>query len=207
MLKRVSRMLVALGTVAVLLPLSTLAAFGMPAQQADRPTPIEVPAVIQVPEGNTLVRIGHAVGTQNYVCLPSDSGVKFVLFTPRATLFSDDGQPLASHYFSPNPSENDTVRATWADLWSTAVVWAKAVQTSSDPNFVAAGAIPWVLLQQAGVQGSSDERGGLSETSYVQRLNTSGGAAPATGCGTAADVGNQAFVPYTADYFFYVADA
>src|SRR5690349_10685105 len=80
MLKRVSRMLVALGTVAVLLPLSTLAAFGMPAQQADRPAPIEVPAVIQVPEGNTLVRIGHAVGTQNYVCLPSDSGVKFVLF-------------------------------------------------------------------------------------------------------------------------------
>jgi hypothetical protein len=29
------------------------------------------------------------------------------------------------------------------------------------------------------------------------------GLAPAVGCGSAADVGKQAFVPYTADYYFY----
>ena len=43
----------------------------------------------------------------------------------------------------------------------------------------------------------------LSDTKFVQRLNTSGGLAPLTGCSSLADVGKKAFVPYTADYFFY----
>jgi len=33
-----------------------------------------------------------------------------------------------------------------------------------------------------------------------------GGLAPKTGCSSLTDVGNQAFVPYTADYFFYKKD-
>jgi hypothetical protein len=45
------------------------------------------------------------------------------------------------------------------------------------------------------------------ETTFVQRLNTSGGVAPApsTGCTQSTDVGKMALVPYTADYFFYKA--
>jgi hypothetical protein len=38
----------------------------------------------------------------------------------------------------------------------------------------------------------------------VQRVNTSGGIAPAAdGCARAADIGRRALVPYTADYVFY----
>jgi len=43
----------------------------------------------------------------------------------------------------------------------------------------------------------------LTATTFIQRLNTSRGVAPSAGCRSKADVGNQAFVPYTADYFFY----
>ena len=43
----------------------------------------------------------------------------------------------------------------------------------------------------------------LSETTFIQRLNTVGGLAPETGCAVATDVGSRAFMPYTADYFFY----
>jgi len=43
----------------------------------------------------------------------------------------------------------------------------------------------------------------LTATTFIQRLNTAGGGAPSTGCASSTDVGNQAFVPYTADYFFY----
>jgi hypothetical protein len=43
----------------------------------------------------------------------------------------------------------------------------------------------------------------LTETTYIQRLNTIGGIAPSTGCTQATDVGKRAFVPYTADYFFF----
>src|SRR5512141_1924341 len=38
-----------------------------------------VPGNIQVPTGNKLFLVGHAVGTQNYICVPSGTGVKFVL--------------------------------------------------------------------------------------------------------------------------------
>ena len=43
----------------------------------------------------------------------------------------------------------------------------------------------------------------LTKTTFVQRLNTSGGVDPSTGCASSADVGRQAFQPYEADYFFY----
>lgn len=37
----------------------------------------------------------------------------------------------------------------------------------------------------------------------IQRINTTGGAAPASGCEGPSDLGKQARVAYTADYFFY----
>jgi hypothetical protein len=40
-------------------------------------------------------------------------------------------------------------------------------------------------------------------TTFIQRLNTSGGVAPSMGCASVMDVGARAFVSYTADYFFY----
>jgi hypothetical protein len=55
------------------------------------------------------------------------------------------------------------------------------------------------------VKGEDGPTGGdtLTHTNFVQRLNTSGGVAPTTGCSAPTDVGHLAFVPYTADYFFY----
>jgi len=46
----------------------------------------------------------------------------------------------------------------------------------------------------------------LSKTTFVQRLNTKGGSAPADGCSVSTDVGKQVLVPYTADYYFSRAD-
>jgi len=43
----------------------------------------------------------------------------------------------------------------------------------------------------------------LSKTTQIQRLNTTGGVAPAQGCASPSDIGHTAFVPYTADYVFY----
>src|SRR5688572_26165920 len=100
-------------------------AFTVPAPApayADQITPPPVPDNIQVPAGNKLFLVGHAVGTQNYVCVPSGTGVRFVLFTPEATLFDGKGEPLITHYFSPNPEEGNTdpkvisdhtIRAAW----------------------------------------------------------------------------------------------
>ena len=169
----------------------------------DEITPPPVPANIEVPAGNEAVAVGHAVGTQNYVCLPSGPGFLWTLFTPEATLFTDRGRQFQTHFFSPNPFENGTVRATWQDSRDSSGVWGRATASSSDPSFVAPNAIPWLRIEVVGAH--EGPRGGdeLTDTTFIQRLNTTGGMAPASGCSQSADVGNRAYVPYTADYYFF----
>jgi len=164
-----------------------------------------VPANIQVPAGNKAFLEGHAVGTQDYICLPSGSGFAWTFFGPQATLFNDDDKQVITHFLSPNPFESGMPRATWQHSRDTSTVWAVAITTSSDPDFVAPGAIPWLLLQMVGAQDGPTGGNKLLETTFIQRLNTSGGVAPSTGCTQSTDVGQMALVPYTADYFFYKA--
>jgi hypothetical protein len=191
---------------------------------ADEVTPPPVPVNIKVEAGNEAFLVGHAVGTQNYVCLPSGTGVAYVLFTPEATLFSDDEKQLTTHFFSPNPFENNTnpavvavgmIRATWQHSRDTSTVWAqvKSGNSSTDPAFVAPNAIAWLLLTvpthgdpaHPVLDAEDGPTGGdtLTKTTFIQRLNTSGGVAPSNGCSSPTDVGHLALVPYTADYFFY----
>jgi hypothetical protein len=162
-----------------------------------------VPANIQVPAGNKAFLAGHAVGTQNYVCLPSGSGFAFSLFTPQATLFNDDHRQVITHYFSPNPFESGTIRATWQSSRDTSTVWGAVSASSTDPAFVAPGAIPWLLVRVVGAQAGPTGGDTLTPTTFIQRLNTAGGVAPSTGCASSTDVGSRAFVPYTAVYVFY----
>jgi hypothetical protein len=178
-----------------------------PSAHADEVIVPPVPDKLKVRDGSRAFLVGHAVGTQNYLCLPTGSGFAFSLFTPEATLFADDLGQLTTHFFGPNPEENRAIRAAWQDSRDTSTVWAAAVATATDltdPQFVAAGAIPWVLLDKVGVKAGPDGGDRLTKTTHVQRLNTHGGSAPSTGCSSLADVGKKAFVPYTADYFFYL---
>jgi hypothetical protein len=174
-------------------------------------TPPPLPAdLAPVPAGNKLFLGTHAVGTQNYVCKPSGAGVAYVLFTPEATLFGEDGGQVITHNFSPNPDEpntdpkvvaNGAIRATWQHR-DTSAVWAKVHQPNGAVT-VDTTAIAWLTLDAVGVQNGPTGGDKLTKTTFVQRLNTTGGLAPSTGCSSLTDVGNTAFVPYTADYFFY----
>lgn len=184
------------------------------AAHAQSVTPPPVPADIQVPAGNEAFLLGRGVGTQNYLCLPSASlgRVDWTLFTPQATLFNDQGEQLTTHFFSPNPFEfspnpleGGIVRAAWQDSRDTSTVWGRVNQPSSDPNFVTPGAIPWLLIEVVGAQAGPTGGSTLAETTFIQRLNTVGGAAPSTGCDVPTDIGKKAFVPYAADYFFFKA--
>lgn len=174
----------------------------------NRVTPPAVPDKLQVSAQEEAFLIGHAVGTQNYVCLPAGTGFAWNLFTPEATLFNDRERQLITHYFSinPNPSDNGAIRATWQDSNDSSTVWGAVTGTATfvtDPGFVKQGAIAWLLVDVVGQQ--EGPRGGdnLTRTTSIQRVNTEGGSAPSTGCAVAANVGAKAFVPYTADYVFY----
>lgn len=178
-------------------------------------TPPPVPTNIQVPAGNKAFLVGHAEGTQNYVCLPSGAGVRFILFTPQATLFGGDGGQIITHYFSPNPFEANTdpkvldahaIRPTWQDSKDTSAVWGKVHRNPDGSNAsvtVDPNAIPWLLLDVVGAQDGPTGGNRLSVTTYIHRLNTQGGLAPSTGCSSSEDIGKSVFVPYSADYYFY----
>ena len=170
-----------------------------------------VPANLVVPVGNSVYRVGHAIGTQDYVCLPcpttapscTASGFVWTFFGPQATLFDDDDEQIITHFLSPNPDEvNTPPRATWQDSRDSSAVWAFAPPAN---QFAVPGAIPWLRLQVVGTQSGPTGGDKLTATTFIQRLQTAGGIAPVTGCSAAAAVGKTALVSYEADYFFYRA--
>jgi hypothetical protein len=70
------------------------------------------------------------------------------------------------------------------------------VVRSSQP---AGGAnLPWVLIRAQPI----GESGLFANVSSIQRVNTTGGGAPSSGCGP-DNVGEEARVAYQADYYFY----
>jgi hypothetical protein len=199
---RVPRLLVPLGR-ATALAVALAISQAHPARASEVTVP-PIPGNIQVTAPNIPYLVGHGVGTQDYVCLPAGTGFKFTLFTPEATLFNENGKQIITHYFSPNPDEGGTVRATWQSR-DTSTVWGSVGpnDSSSDPAFVKPGAIAWLKVT---VVGNEEGRSGgdkLTQTTFIQRLNTAGGLAPSTGCASASDVGKEAFIHYSADYFFY----
>lgn len=172
-----------------------------PAASATAPPP--VPDSLRPDAGTVAFLVGHAVGTQDYVCLPSGLGFAWSLVTPQATLFDDAGRQIVTHFASPNPIEDGLIRPSWQHSRDSSSVWVRLVAQSSDPAYVAPGALPWFLLQVVGASDGPTGGKALSATTQIQRVATAGGVAPATGCTDATHVGTRAFVPYAADYFFY----
>jgi hypothetical protein len=85
-------------------------------------------------------------------------------------------------------------------------VWAvkvKGIDPSSEiENCSHDGSIQCLLLQSVGNKKGPTGGNLLFQTTFIQRLNTNGGAVPTSSC----TVGQTQLVPYTADYFFFRAD-
>ena len=167
------------------------------------------------PVGNTAFLEGHAFGTQGYTCLPtSDGGTAWSPNArPEATLFVDVfGKPvqIITHFTSIDANPNDFApkpvplsgNATWQSSIDTSKVWAVKtgqIDAGTDASCPNTGAIPCLLLQSIGNQEGPTGGKLLAKVTFVQRLNTQGGAAPTTAC----SVGQTQLQPYTADYYFY----
>jgi hypothetical protein len=179
------------------------------------------PDAVTPPAGNSAFLLGHGVGTQGYVCLPSGSGASWTVNNarPEATLFTNvfgAAFQIITHFLSPVVNPNDVGPqpprfgdATWQSSFDSSKVWAQkknAIPAGSDPSCPNAGAIDCLLLQTIGTEQGPAGGKALTNTSFIQRLNTKGGSAPASGCSVSGDVGKQALVPYSADYFFFRED-
>jgi Protein of unknown function (DUF3455) len=161
---------------------SLLAVVAFAAAVALSPTAAQAaPSPIKVPAGNEQFLSGHANGVQIYAC--GATGWTFV--APRANLYDHRGRLIATHFAGP----------TWQATDGSKVVGKLVTPAPSDGT-----AIPWLLLSAA-----STTPGTFAETTFIQRVNTTGGLAPAATTCTATTIGTQREVPYTADYRFWKA--
>jgi hypothetical protein len=186
-----------------------LLGFGVSAASAQvLPEAPAVPANLEVPGGHELFVAAHAVGTQNYMCLPAEKKVAWRFLAPEATLFLPTetgalGPQVATHFLSANPIENGVPRPTWQDSEDSSRAWGRAAASSIDPTYVTPGAIPWLLVEVVGAALGPADGSALAAAAYIQRVHTIGGMAPSGGCSKGGDVGAFALVPYEADYYFY----
>ena len=175
---------------------------GVHAGRRERPVPPPVPDAIQVPQEYTAYLAAHAIGTQGYVCVAVGSVYSWATFGPQATLFNEESEQILTHFLSPTPYDL-LPNPTWQHSRDSSTVWGRTIRSSSDPNFVAPGAIPWLLLEAVVVGDGPTWGDKLTATRLIQRLNTVDGMAPSTGCTRPEDIKKRALVPYEADYFFY----
>jgi len=161
---------------AILVAAGVLLSFSVNAQQT--------PQELRPPAGEQLLLQVHANGDQIYAC--KLDGAKFIwaLKAPEAQLFDKDGKSFGKHFAGPSWEANDGSRI---------VGKAAANVASPDPD-----AIPWLLVKVVSHSGE----GVLNRVTSIQRLNTMGGKAPASGCDD-AHAGQEVRVAYSADYLFF----
>jgi hypothetical protein len=145
-----------------------------------------VDAAIQVPEGNKLGFVLDAYGTQIYVCQASGTSYAWALKAPDAKLYNTKGKEVGIHYAGP----------TWEYKDGSSVVGARLAAVTPDPT-----AIPWLLIEATTHEGS----GKMDGVTYIQRLETVGGLAPAAASCTADNVGVLAPIEYSATYYYFVS--
>jgi hypothetical protein len=144
----------------------------------------QVPQQIQAPANEQLLLQVHAKGDQVYTCKEGVTQFAWTLKAPDAQLLDKDGKPFGKHFAGPSWEASDGSRVT-----------GKAVVDAPSPD---ADSIPWLLVNIVNHEGT----GVLSRATSIQRLNTKGGKAPASGC-DAAHAGQEVRVSYSADYLFY----
>ncbi|MER5517216.1 DUF3455 domain-containing protein [Streptomyces sp. NPDC048254] len=178
--KRIALTTTAVAAAAAATLLGTTAVQASSAKPAALPA-VHAPAALAVPDGNKLTGVYSAHGVQTYTC--TDGAWK--LLEPAATLSDKRDRahrPVALHSRGP----------VWVSTVDGSAVNASALVTSPKE-----GTIPELLLKATATRGAGTFEG----VTYVQRLNTEGGVAPAAAC-TGTD---QVSVPYSATYAFYKA--
>ena len=148
-----------------------------------------LPETVKVPAGHRVALETVGVGEITYECRPkanAGDAHEWVFVGPKADLNSRSGAKLGSYYGPP---------ATWAANDGSKITGAQVAVAPSS-----AGNIPSQLVKANPAVGM----GAMSGITYVQRVATQGGVAPASACDKSA-AGRKEIVKYQADYIFWKA--
>jgi hypothetical protein len=148
-----------------------------------------LPAAVQVPAGHRVFMETVGSGNITYECrAKADAAGQYEWFFvgPDARLLDRSGKTVG-RYFGPP--------ATWESIDGSKVT---ATQVAVSP--AATGNIPLQLVKANPSMGN----GAMTGVSYIQRVATQGGVAPAMPC-AAGNIGMRQVVQYQADYILYKA--
>ena len=182
----------ATATVSVL-ALSLLAACGSMSTAMPTAMPMysqdKLPASVQVPAGHTVAMQTVGSGEITYQCNPKKDMMgqyEWNFVGPDAKLNDRSGKQVGKYFGPP---------ATWESMDGSKLT---ATQVAVAPNGM--GNIPLQLVKGNPAMGN----GAMTGVTYIQRVNTQGGVAPAAAC-AAGNAGSKQIVNYQADYIFYKA--
>jgi hypothetical protein len=150
-------------------------------------SPPQVPDNLKPPAGLTVLLTALGKGDQIYACKPdanNPSQFAWVLARPRADLLNSQGEKIGKHYEGPTWESTDGSKVT-----------GQLLERANAPR---AGAVPWLLLKAETNSGT----GVFAHVTYIQRVETQDGVAPAEGC-DASHAGAEHPVAYQATYYFY----
>ncbi len=146
----------------------------------------DVPKEIAVPAGHEMLFQFEAKGVQIYKAVADKDGkLEWVLDAPLADLF--DGKVKAGCHYDNPPS--------WEAVDGSKVVKTGDATAAKAPNDKAD--IPWLLVKVKAEEGA---KGIFSPVTYIQRVQTEGGKAPAD---KPKRLGTKVGVAYRAVYYFY----
>ena len=185
------------GTAAAALLLSACASSPGMAPMASSPAPMAamspmmvdnaaLPEPVRVPAGQKMRMMATGVGELTYECREKKDMAgqhEWVFVGPVANLMSSDRKTVGKYYAGPTWESADGSKIT-------------GKQVAIAP--AAAGNIPLQLVKTDPAVGA----GAMNGVTYIQRINTKGGVAPAMAC-DAAGMGKKQTVKYEADYVFY----
>lgn len=148
-----------------------------------------LPTAVQVPAGQRIAMETVGAGDITYECRAKKdmpSAFEWVFVGPDAKLMDRSGKVVGRYYGPP---------ATWESNDGSKVT---ATQLAVAP--ASAGNIPLQLVKANPAMGM----GAMQGVTYIQRVATQGGVAPAVAC-TATNAGQKQVVKYQADYIIWKA--
>jgi hypothetical protein len=148
-----------------------------------------LPDAVKVPAGNKVAMETVGVGEITYECRDKKDAAgqfEWVFVGPDAVLNDRSGKAVGKYFGPP---------ATWESTDGSKVT---ATQVAVSP--ASAGNIPLQLVKANPATGN----GAMSGVTFIQRVATKGGVAPATAC-DATSKGKKEIVKYQADYIIYKA--
>lgn len=148
-----------------------------------------LPDAVKVPAGHRVAMETVGAGDITYECRAKANMAnawEWVFVGPQADLNSRGGAKLGSYYGPP---------ATWAASDGSKIT---GTQLATAPG--GSGNIPMQLVKA----NPASSAGAMQGVTYIQRVATRGGVAPASTC-DGASVGSKQTVKYQADYIFWKA--